>query len=59
MIDPLIGELDQLPEKERKASHQTQHEYLALWTHVLAGVRPELDTSEAKRRFTAPRPGTV
>ncbi|WP_326607050.1 hypothetical protein OG930_36140 [Streptomyces sp. NBC_01799] len=45
----LIGELDQLPEEERKASHPARREYLApLWTHVLAGVGPGLDTSEAK-----------
>ncbi|MFD5059667.1 hypothetical protein [Streptomyces sp. NPDC058394] len=44
----LIGELDQLPEKERKASHPAQREYLALRTHLLAGVKPGLDTSEAK-----------
>lgn len=48
LIGLLIGELDQLPEKERKASRQSQREYLALWTHVLEGVRPGLDTSEAK-----------
>ncbi|WP_406323335.1 hypothetical protein [Streptomyces sp. NBC_01637] len=48
LIGLLIGEFDQLPQKERKAPRQAQREYLAPWTHVLADVRPGLDTSEAK-----------
>ena len=48
LIGLLIGELDQLPEKERKASRQAQREYLALWTRLLTDVRPGLDTAEAK-----------
>ncbi|MDT9691281.1 hypothetical protein Q5762_23620 [Streptomyces sp. P9(2023)] len=48
LIGLLIGELDQLPEKERKASKQAQRDYLALWLRVLDEVRPGLDTAEAK-----------
>nr|QIY76604.1 hypothetical protein HEP84_01080 [Streptomyces sp. RLB1-33] len=48
LIGLLIGELDQLPEKERKASKQAQRDYLALWLRVLDEVRPGLDTAKAK-----------
>lgn len=48
LIGVLVGELDQLPEKERKASRQTQRDYLALWVRLLDEVRPGLDTAEAK-----------
>ncbi|MEU5397856.1 TetR/AcrR family transcriptional regulator [Streptomyces sp. NPDC005963] len=48
LIGLLIGELDQLPEKERKTSRQVQRDYLALWVHVLDEVRPGLDPAEAK-----------
>lgn len=48
LIGLLIGELDQLPEKERKTSRQAQRDYLALWVHVLNEVTPGLDVAEAK-----------
>ncbi|WP_329204740.1 TetR/AcrR family transcriptional regulator [Streptomyces sp. NBC_00683] len=48
LLGLLIGELSQLPEKERKAARQAQREYLALWVHLLGDVRPGLDTAEAK-----------
>ncbi|MFD4829365.1 TetR/AcrR family transcriptional regulator [Streptomyces uncialis] len=48
LIGLLIAELDQLPEKERKASRQAQRDYLALWGHVLGDVRPDLDPAEVK-----------
>lgn len=48
LIGVLIAELDQLPEKERKASRQTQREYIALWSRLLDEVRPGLDPAEAK-----------
>ncbi|MER5768629.1 TetR/AcrR family transcriptional regulator [Streptomyces sp. NPDC001985] len=48
LIGLLIGELDQLPEKERKAARQTQREYLALWTQLLGEVRPGLEAPEAR-----------
>ncbi|MER5437086.1 TetR/AcrR family transcriptional regulator [Streptomyces sp. NPDC002790] len=48
LIGLLIGELDQLPEKERKAARQTQREYLALWARLLDEVRPGLDATEAR-----------
>ncbi|MFF1360115.1 TetR/AcrR family transcriptional regulator [Streptomyces sp. NPDC058297] len=48
LIGLLIGELDQLPEKERKAARQNQREYLALWVRLLDEVRPGLDTAEAR-----------
>ncbi|MEU0990355.1 TetR/AcrR family transcriptional regulator [Streptomyces sp. NPDC005953] len=53
LIGLLIGELDQLPEKERKSSRQAQRDYLALWVHVLDEVRPGLDTAEAKITVSA------
>lgn len=52
LIGLLIGELDQLPEKERKASKQAQRDYLALWLRVLDEVRPGLDTAKAKAKIT-------
>ncbi|GHG42732.1 TetR family transcriptional regulator [Streptomyces zaomyceticus] len=48
LIGLLIGELDQLPEKERKAARQTQREYLGLWVRLLDEVRPGLDPAEAR-----------
>ncbi|MER5951882.1 TetR/AcrR family transcriptional regulator [Streptomyces sp. NPDC001904] len=48
LIGLLIGELDQLPEKERKAARQAQREYVALWVRLLDEVRPGLDTAEAR-----------
>ncbi|GLF93230.1 TetR/AcrR family transcriptional regulator [Streptomyces yaizuensis] len=48
LIGLLIGELDQLPEKERKLARQTQREYLALWVRLLDEARPGLDTAEAR-----------
>ncbi|MGW8887468.1 TetR/AcrR family transcriptional regulator [Streptomyces sp. NPDC055749] len=48
LIGLLIGELDQLPEKERKLARQTQREYLALWVRLLDEVRPGLDAPEAR-----------
>ncbi|MFG2613958.1 TetR/AcrR family transcriptional regulator [Streptomyces anulatus] len=48
LIGLLIGELDQLPEKERKLARQSQREYLALWVRLLDEVRPGLDTAEAR-----------
>ncbi|MFG3168577.1 TetR/AcrR family transcriptional regulator [Streptomyces sp. NPDC048200] len=53
LIGLLIGELDQLPEKERKAARQAQREYLALWVRLLDEVRPGLDTAEARIIVTA------
>ncbi|MFE5022653.1 TetR/AcrR family transcriptional regulator [Streptomyces sp. NPDC056656] len=53
LIGLLIGELDQLPEKERKAARQNQREYLALWVRLLDEVRPGLDTAEARIVVTA------
>lgn len=48
MIDLLIGEPDQLPGRERKASKQAQRDCLALWLRVLDEVKPGLDTAEAE-----------
>ncbi|MFE7134356.1 TetR/AcrR family transcriptional regulator [Streptomyces sp. NPDC057638] len=48
LIGLLIAEIDQLPEKERKASRQAQRDYLALWTRVLGEVRPGLERAEAR-----------
>ncbi|NGO74202.1 TetR/AcrR family transcriptional regulator [Streptomyces sp. YC504] len=48
LIGLLIGELDQLPDKERKAARQTQREYLGLWVQLLDEVRPGLDPAEAR-----------
>ncbi|MGW8762922.1 TetR/AcrR family transcriptional regulator [Streptomyces sp. NPDC055815] len=48
LIGLLLGELDQLPEKERKASRQAQREYLALWVRLLDDIRPGLDATEAR-----------
>jgi len=48
LIGLLIGELDQLPGKERKASKQAQRDYLALLLRILDEVRPGHDTAEAK-----------
>ncbi|WP_392675086.1 TetR/AcrR family transcriptional regulator [Streptomyces sp. LN785] len=48
LIGLLIGELDQLPEKERKAARQTQRDYLGLWVRLLDDVRPGLDPAEAR-----------
>ncbi|MER6912712.1 TetR/AcrR family transcriptional regulator [Streptomyces sp. NPDC000594] len=48
LIGLLIGELDQLPEKERRAARQAQREYLALWVRLLDRVRPGLDPAEAR-----------
>ncbi|MEU0689227.1 TetR/AcrR family transcriptional regulator [Streptomyces uncialis] len=48
LIGLLIGELDQLPEKERKLARQTQREYLTLWVRLLDAVRPGLDAAEAR-----------
>ncbi|MCM2387629.1 TetR/AcrR family transcriptional regulator [Streptomyces albipurpureus] len=48
LIGLLIGELDQLPEKERKAARQNQREYLALWARLLGDVRPGIDAAEAR-----------
>ncbi|MGW1948910.1 TetR/AcrR family transcriptional regulator [Streptomyces sp. NPDC001940] len=53
LIGLLIGELDQLPEKERKAARQNQREYLALWVRLLDEVRPGLDAAEARIVVTA------
>ncbi|RFC70101.1 TetR/AcrR family transcriptional regulator [Streptomyces sp. AcE210] len=53
LIGLLIGELDQLPEKERKAARQNQREYLALWVRLLDAVRPGLDAAEARIVVTA------
>ncbi|WP_329113757.1 TetR/AcrR family transcriptional regulator [Streptomyces sp. NBC_01465] len=44
----LIGELDQLPEKEQKTARQGQREYVALWVRLLDEVRPGLETAEAR-----------
>ncbi|MFJ6805795.1 TetR/AcrR family transcriptional regulator [Streptomyces anulatus] len=48
LIGLLLGELDQLPERERKLARQTQREYLALWVQLLDEVRPGLDAAEAR-----------
>ncbi|MEU6956108.1 hypothetical protein [Streptomyces sp. NPDC045714] len=48
LIGLLIGELDQLPEKERKSARQNQREYLGLWVRPLDEVRPGLDPAEAR-----------
>lgn len=48
LIGLLIGELDQLPEKERKEARQTQREYLGLWVRLMDEVRPGLDPGEAR-----------
>ncbi|WP_328867138.1 TetR/AcrR family transcriptional regulator [Streptomyces sp. NBC_00304] len=48
LIGLLIGELDQLPEKEQKTARQGQREYVALWVRLLDEVRPGLETAEAR-----------
>ncbi|MFF8958033.1 TetR/AcrR family transcriptional regulator [Streptomyces sp. NPDC014894] len=48
LIGLLVGELDQLPEKERRGARQAQREYLALWVRLLDEVRPGLDPAEAR-----------
>lgn len=48
LIGVLVGELDQLPEKERKSARQEQRDYLALWVRLLDGTRPGLDAAEAR-----------
>ncbi|MBA0052395.1 TetR/AcrR family transcriptional regulator [Streptomyces sp. AJS327] len=48
LIGLLISELEQLPEKERRAAVQTQRDYLALWVRVLDQVRPGLERPEAR-----------
>lgn len=53
LIGLLIGELDQLPEKERKSARQVQRDYLALWGRVLDEVGPGLDTAEARITVSA------
>ncbi|GLF97941.1 TetR/AcrR family transcriptional regulator [Streptomyces yaizuensis] len=53
LIGMLIGEIDQLPEKEQRAARQAQRDYLALWLHVLDQVRPGLDPAEAKITVSA------
>ncbi|WP_406457432.1 TetR/AcrR family transcriptional regulator [Streptomyces sp. NBC_00876] len=53
LIGLLIGELDQLPEKERKGARQTQREYLGLWVRLLDEVRPGLDPAEARITVSA------
>ncbi|MET8538560.1 hypothetical protein ABZV67_44570 [Streptomyces sp. NPDC005065] len=48
LIGVLVGEPDQLPEKERRASRQARRDCLALWVRLLDEVRPRLDTAEAE-----------
>ncbi|MFI1018773.1 TetR/AcrR family transcriptional regulator [Streptomyces sp. NPDC020965] len=48
LIALLIGELDQLPENQRRAARQAQRDYLALWVRLLDQVRPGLDPAEAR-----------
>ncbi|MFJ8229863.1 TetR/AcrR family transcriptional regulator [Streptomyces sp. NPDC094448] len=48
LIGLILGELDQLPEKERRASRQAQREYLALWGRLYEETRPGADPAEAR-----------
>ncbi|WP_410874603.1 TetR/AcrR family transcriptional regulator [Nocardia sp. A7] len=53
LLGVLIGELDQLPDKERRAAKQTQREYLALWVDHLAPVLPDNDPAVNKIKVHA------
>lgn len=48
LIGLILAELDQLPEKERKAARQAQREYLALWGRLFAEARPGTDAAEGR-----------
>ncbi|WP_370617707.1 TetR/AcrR family transcriptional regulator [Mumia sp. Pv 4-285] len=48
LLGVLVSELDQLPEVQRRASRQSQRDFLALWVGVLTQDRPELDPKVAK-----------
>ncbi|MGW5678411.1 TetR/AcrR family transcriptional regulator [Streptomyces sp. NPDC003860] len=48
LIGLLLGELDQLPEKERRSARQGQREYLDLWGRLYQELRPEADAAEAR-----------
>ncbi|QDY80194.1 TetR/AcrR family transcriptional regulator [Streptomyces qinzhouensis] len=48
LIGLILGELDQLPEKERRSTRQVQREYLALWGRLLEETRPGTDPAEAR-----------
>jgi AcrR family transcriptional regulator len=53
LIGLLIGERDQLPQKQQREALQTQRDYIALWVHVLDQVRPGLDQAEARITVSA------
>ncbi|MGV9315402.1 TetR/AcrR family transcriptional regulator [Streptomyces sp. NPDC003691] len=48
LIGLILGELDQLPEKERRSARQAQREYLALWGRLLEEARPGTDPAEGR-----------
>ncbi|MEU5974839.1 TetR family transcriptional regulator [Streptomyces sp. NPDC047315] len=48
LIGLLLGELDQLPEKERRSARQSQREYLDLWGRLYQEQWPQADAAEAR-----------
>jgi AcrR family transcriptional regulator len=48
LLGVLASELDQLPEIQRRASRQSQRDFLALWVSLLDQVRPGLEPKTAR-----------
>ena len=48
LLGVYVSELDQLPDRERRAAQQAQRDHIALWCEVLEQVRPGLDRDEAR-----------
>jgi AcrR family transcriptional regulator len=48
LLGVLVSELDQLPDRQRRAAKQNQREFVALWADLLQQIRPALDPSAAR-----------
>ncbi len=53
LLGVLISELDQLPDRERRASQQARRDQIGLWCELLEQVRPGLDRDEARITVSA------
>lgn len=53
LLGLLVNELGQMPDKHRRAARQAQRDYLALWTRLLAELRPDADVAELRITVSA------